>query len=88
MGAAKQEGVFVEDPTYNLTKMNRNSVSNVTHVSIKLDPKPINVASKSAVAKGAVPIYDSRKIPDVDLRYFESFKKINVYLPPLSPLSL
>ena len=68
VGANKQEGSAPDDISYNLTKLNPESVSNMTHVSIQLEPKPINVAPKSARAKGAVPIYDSTKIPDIDLK--------------------
>lgn len=65
---AKEE-VPLDDVSYNLKKINPNSKSNITHVSIKLQPKPVNVAPKSATRKGSIPIYDSTQIPDVDLRY-------------------
>ncbi len=65
---ANRDEVVSDNIQYNLTKLNPNSKTNMTHVSIQLDPKPINVAPKSSVAKGAIPIYDSSKIPDIDLR--------------------
>ena len=67
---AKQEELVADNLQYNLTKMNPNSIGNMTHISIQLEPKPINVAPRSSVAKGVVPIYDSTKIPDIDLRYY------------------
>ena len=69
VGAKREEADSDNQPTFNLTQINPRSISNTTHVSIKLEPKPITVAPRGSVAKEAIPIYDSSLIPDIDLRY-------------------
>ena len=66
------------EQTFNLTPVNPKSTTATTHVSIHLDPKPINVAPRGSVSRDSIPIYDSTKIPDVDLRFVVLF--IHTYI--------